>query len=316
MTDTPIREARDAVFLELLRLAHADPDVLLFTVDTGAFLLKRFAAELPGRFHNLGIAEQNAVSVCAGLALAGKKPFLFGISNFVVLRCFEQLKIDVCCMNLPVTVIAMGTGYVYPKDGPTHHMTDVLSLARTLPGLHLWSPSDYAAIAGATRRAHADGGPHLIYMDKGPFDVLPVPPDDYAAGVRVLRPGTDVTLVATGIMVPQALAAAAALAAEGIRAGVVDVYRLKPLAPGCLATALGGARGILTLEENVLAGGLGALVCETVLDAGLPARVRRLGIPEDAIHCDLGTREQLRDADGFGAADILAAARRLVGETR
>ena len=190
-----ILEARDAVFLELMKIAKQDRDVILITVDTGAFLFKEFKSTLPNQFFNVGIAEQNAVSVSAGLALAGKKPFLFGISNFVVLRCFEQIKIDVCSMGLPVTIIGMGTGYVYPKDGPTHHMTDVLSLARTLPGMTVWSPSDFAAITGATRLAYASGGPNLIYMDKGPFIPLSDDSTDFTAGVRVVRQGADITLV-------------------------------------------------------------------------------------------------------------------------
>lgn len=308
-----ILEARDAVFLELMDIAKQDRDVILLTVDTGAFLFKEFKKSLPHQFFNVGIAEQNAASVCAGLALAGKKPFLFGISNFVVLRCFEQIKIDICTMNLPVTIIGMGTGYVYPKDGPTHHMTDVLSLARTLPGMTIWSPSDYMAISAATRQAYTLGGPNLIYMDKGPFPPLSDESTDFALGVRVVRQGSDITLVSTGIMTPQAILASEALAQEGIKARVVDVYRLKPLDIDRLVDAIGPVQRILTLEENVISGGLGSILCEIVAEGRINACVKRLGIA-DAFRCEIGTREDLRTMDGIDVESVARAAQNLLAQ--
>ena len=305
------KEARDAVFLELFEIAARDKNVILFTTDTGAILFNKFKEELPGQFMNVGIAEQNAISVAAGLSLSGKKVFVFGISNFVILRCIEQLKIDICSMGLPVTIIGMGTGYVYPKDGPTHHMTDIISLTRTIPGLSIWSPSDYAAIAGITRIAYASAGPNLIYMDKGPFIPLYDDGHDFTKGLSLLRQGSDLTIVATGIMLPLACQAVTELEKRGIDAGRVDLYRIKPVDEVSLLDALGKSGSILTLEENTIIGGLGGLVCETVAGRGLGATVKRLGIP-DSYRCEVGERNELRALGGFDLQGIIEAAESLV----
>jgi transketolase len=300
-------EARDACFEELFDIASRDRDVVLLTVDTGAFAFKRFRQELPDQFFNVGIAEQNAMSVAAGLALGGKKVFVFGISNFVTLRCFEQLKIDICCMELPVTVIGMGTGYVYPKDGPTHHMTDILSLVRTLPGLTIWSPSDYSMIAAAVRSAYRGPGPTYLYMDKGPFDSMYAPEADFSEGLTLLRTGRNVTLVATGIMVPQAMRVADRLAQKGVDAGIVDLYRIKPLNEPRLRDLLATSRRIVTMEENTIVGGLGGLVCEVVAEYGLQTKVKRIGI-QDTYRCEVGSREDIRALEGMdleGATEII-----------
>jgi transketolase len=287
----------------LFNIATKDKNVILMTVDTGAFLFGKFKEALPNQFLNVGIAEQNAVSVAAGLALTKKRVFLFGISNFVTLRCFEQIKIDVCCHDLPVTIIGMGTGYVYPKDGPTHHMTDIISLTRTLPGMTVWSPSDYATIAAGVQLAYANDGPTYLYVDKGPFDVLYDNTANFSRGFSVLQKGLDLTIVATGIMVPQARRVAEALATQGISIGVIDLYRIKPLNEGDFAEALRDCQRLVTLEENTVVGGIGSLVCEVVAENNLSLPVKRLGI-QDIYHCEIGDREMLRSLDGIDVNSV------------
>jgi len=296
-------EARDAIFEELFNIAAKDKNVILMTVDTGAFLFGKFQQALPDQFLNVGIAEQNAVSVAAGLGLTGKRVFLFGISNFVTLRCFEQIKIDVCCHDLPVTIIGMGTGYVYPKDGPTHHMTDIISLTRTLPGMTVWSPSDYATIAAGVQFAYTNNGPTYLYVDKGPFDVLYDEDADFSTGFSVLQKGRDLTIVASGIMVLQARRVAAELSAQDISIGIVDLYRIKPLNEVDFTEALRGCRRIITLEENTVVGGIGSLVCEVVAENNLSIPVKRFGI-QDTYHCEIGDREMLRFLDGMDVNSV------------
>jgi len=303
-------EARDAVFQELYNLAEKDKNVILLTVDTGAFLLKQFQQNLPEQFFNVGIAEQNSMSVAAGLALSGKKVFVFGISNFVTLRCFEQLKLDICCMDLAVTVIAMGSGFMYSKDGPTHHMTDVLTLTRTLPGIALWSPSDFNSITAATHAAYKSDTPNFIYMDRGPFDPVYAQNASFEDGVKTIRKGDSLTIVATGIMVTQAMQVATELSKEGIECAVVDVYRLKPLDANLLFEQLQGSSKIITLEENVTSGGLGSLVCETLAQRGAGIPVKMLGI-SDQYRTEIGDREMLRSCCGLDKKSIIKTIKEL-----
>jgi transketolase len=296
-------EARDAIFEELFNIATKDKNVILMTVDTGAFLFGKFKEALPNQFLNVGIAEQNAVSVAAGLAMTKKRVFLFGISNFVTLRCFEQIKIDICCHDLPVTIIGMGTGYVYPKDGPTHHMTDIISLTRTLPGMTIWSPSDFATIAAGVRFAYANEGPTYLYVDKGPFDVIYSEDADFSKGFSVLEKGDDLTIISSGIMVPQARRVAERLLAQGISIGIIDLYKIKPLNERDFMDAICDCKHIVTLEENTIVGGIGSLVCEVVAENNLSIPVNRFGI-QDTYHCDIGDREMLRFLDGIDVNNV------------
>lgn len=295
-------EARDAVFMELYELAIEDKNIILLTADTGAFAFRKFEENIPEQFFNVGIAEQNALSVSAGLALTGKRVFLFGISNFVTLRCFDQIKIDICCMVLPVTIIGMGTGYVYSKDGPTHHMTDVVALMRTLPGITLWSPSDFSMIAAITRMASKANGPVYIHMDKGPFPPI-YKNNDFSTGLTELKKGTDITIIATGIMVPQALKVAKELGKQRIQVGIIDLYRLKPVNESLLIDMIKHYKKIVTLEEHTILGGLGSIVCEIIAENGIGIQVKRLGIP-DTYRCEIGDREYLRSLDGISVDKV------------
>ena len=157
---------RDAFFDELYEIAASDPDVLLLTDDQGAFGLERIKRELEGQYFNVGIAEQNLVSVAAGLALGGKRPFIYGISTFMTMRCFEQINVDLCCHKLPVTIVGSGAGYMYSGDGPTHHATQDIGILRTLPGMNIFSPSDAVMTAKLARIAHESAGPNYIRIEK------------------------------------------------------------------------------------------------------------------------------------------------------
>ena len=303
-------EARDAVFQELYNIAKDDPDVILLSVDTGAFLLKEFQKNLPNQFYNVGIAEQNSMSVAAGLALSGKKVFVFGIANFVTLRCFEQLKLDICCMDLPVTVIAMGSGFMYSKDGPTHHMTDIITLTRTLPGMTVWSPSDFNCIAGVTQKAYKSNSPNFIYMDRGPFEPLYSQEENYDKGYCQVQDGSSVTIVSTGIMTSQAIQVSKELLSENIECKIIDVYRIKPISSESFYNSLFNSKKIITLEENVTSGGLGSLVCEVLAQKGSSIPVKMLGIT-DEYRTEIGDREILRSYCGLDQNSIMKTIKKL-----
>lgn len=305
-------DTRDAVFGELYEIARARRDVMVLTADTGALKFHEFAEHLPDQFANLGIAEQNAISVAGGLATTGRHVFVFGISNFVTMRCLEQIKVDVCCMARAVTILGLGTGYGYSIDGPTHHVTEDIAIMRALPGMRVWCPSDYTMTAALVRLAADTPGPSYLRIDKGPF--TPVYPEgtDFTAGVARVRAGRDVTIVATGIMVTQALAVADALGQGGIEAGIVDVYRLKPAnADELLALLAGPTRRIVVLEEHSVLGGLGGLVAEVVAEHDRTLVVKRLGVP-DVYHAEVGGREWLRGLDGLDVAGVTASVRRFL----
>jgi len=300
-------DTRDAMFQELYEIALADEDVIVLTCDTGALMFNEFAKNMPARFYNVGVTEQNAMSAAAGLAFAGKRVFVFGITNFVTLRCYEQIRVDICCMGHPVTILGMGTGYVYSEDGPTHHMTEDITIMRALPKMTIWSPSDYTLTAAAVHLAYEDGGPCYIRFDKGPFDPLYDPETfNFQDGLSVLKTGSDIMIVATGIMVGQALKAAHELGRAGLDAGVIDLYRLKPVNKDMLIDAVRGSRRIVTLEEHTVHGGLGGLVCEVLAERDVTVPVKIFGIP-DLYRCQVGRRDMLRALDKIDISFVIQA---------
>lgn len=297
-------DARDAVFEELYNIALNDPNVIILTSDTSAMAFKQYRENIPKQFYNVGIAEQNMISVAAGLALAGKKVFAYGITNFVGIRCYEQIRVDICCMKLPVTIIGLGTGYVYSADGPTHHMVEDVAVLRALPNMTIWSLSDSSMPASIIHLAYKGKEPCFIRLDKGPFgNIYDINNTDFTEGLKQLTPHGDVTIVATGIMVNQALKVIEELKKHGKTAGLIDLYRLKPVNKELLSKTLKGSKIIITLEEHTVIGGIGSIVCETLLTNDIFIPVRILGIP-DRFRCEVGGRETLRALDGIDVNSI------------
>lgn len=297
-------DTRDATFAELYEIALRDSRAILLSADTGAFKLKDFQQNIPAQFYNVGISEQNAISVAAGLALSGKKVFVFGLSPFVTLRAYEQIKIDVCCMDLPVTILGMGAGYGYSYDGPTHHVTQDISIMRALPGISIWSPSDPTMAGAAVHLACEANAPCFIRIDKGPLRAIYDPENSqFSAGLSLLRSGKDLLIAATGAMVTQAYRVVEELKLRGIDAGILDVYRLKPFPCEAFLEEVRSCARLITLEEHGLAGGFGGIIAETLCDAGLPMPLKRIGI-RDNYRLETGGREWVRSLDGLHVQGI------------
>lgn len=297
-------DTRDATFCELYKIAIADPNVIVLSADTGAMMFKEFAKNIPDQFYNVGIAEQNAISVAAGLALAGKHVFVFGISNFVTLRCFEQIKVDLCCMQLPVTILGMGTGYSYSSDGPTHHMIEDMSIMRSLPGMTIWCPSDCTMTAELVHLAYHTDTPSYIRTDKGPLThIYDNVEHNFEDGFAVLKEGKDLTIVATGIMTSRALSIVDELEKQQIDAGLVDLYRIKPVNTVKLIEILKSSTRIVTLEENTVIGGIGSIVREILADNEIFIPVKVFGIP-DKYTMEVGSRDRLCSLDGIDVSTV------------
>lgn len=298
-------DTRDAVFQELYEIALADANVIVLSADTGAAMFKQFSKNIPQQFFNIGAAEQNAIGVAAGLALTGKHVFVFGISNFVTLRCYEQIKIDLCCMDLPVTILGMGTGYNYSTDGPTHQLTEDISIMRALANMTVWCPSDYEMAASLVHLAYERPHPSYLRVDKGPFiHIYDNGEHDFSEGLATLIKGDDLTIVATGIMVTQALKLIFKLREHGIQAGLVDLYRLKPINKELLVDAMKDSKRVVTLEEHTILGGLGSIVSEILAQERILVPLKVFGIP-DKYRREVGSREKLQALDGLDIPSIL-----------
>jgi transketolase len=305
MTTRVYTDARDALFEELFEFAIKDRSVMLLSGDQGAFSLSKFQKQIPDQFINVGVAEQNMIGVAAGLAMTGHKVVVYGIIPFATIRCLEQIKVDLCTQDLPVSIVGVGAGYTYATDGPTHHAVHDLALMRVMPGMQIWNPSDNTMISSLVPRLLGDPGPKYVRLDKGPFpDLYADGQEDFSKGYAVLREGSDLMIVATGLMVHRALEVAESLIASGIDVGVTDLYRIKPVDQSGLFKKIGESKCVATIEENSIVGGIGTIVAELMAEAGAGIRLRRFGVA-DAFRWVLGGREPLQSIDGLDADTLI-----------
>lgn len=292
---------REAFSNALVRLALADPKVLLLTGDHGYALFDEFRKRCPDQYINAGIAEQNMVGMAAGLARVGFQPFVYGLAAFVPIRTVEQIKLDIAHDDLPVVLLGDGAGFVYSHLGTSHQSTEDIACTRAIPGLTVLSPSDRFEMTASMDYAYAANGPVYLRMGKSDRgDVHTAPIDTLRAGGlvqvragRADRPG----LIATGSMVR----AAADIAAE-LDLAVWSAPVIKPLLAEDVCAAARATTGLVTLEEHSVLGGLGAAVTE-ITSEHQPTRVLRIGVPDKfSKHC--GTHAYLLKEHGLDAESV------------
>src|SRR5581483_6606195 len=219
---------RNAFIRALTEVAAADPRVVFLTGDLGFKLFDDFARRFPGRFHNVGVAEATMAGVASGLALEGKKPFIYSIVPFATLRCYEQIRNDLCYDAADVTVVGVGGGWSYGQNGPTHHALEDLAVTRVLPNLAVVAPGDPHETIAAVRAIAAQRGPVYLRLGRAGEKNVHAGPVELAWGKALtLREGQDLALAATGNMLATAVATADRLAARGFRARVLSVPFVK-----------------------------------------------------------------------------------------
>ena len=271
----------------------------------------KFKAAYPDRFFDCGIAEGNMMGVAAGLAAAGMIPFASSFAMFAAGRAFEQIRNCIGYPHLNVKIGATHAGITVGEDGATHQCNEDIALMRTIPGMTILNPADAVEARAAVKAAIEMKGP--VYLR---FGRLAVPvfhdADNYHFEIgkgETLTEGSDVAIVATGLMVNEALMAAKTLAEKGIHARVINICTIKPLDEGLLVKAAKETGAIVTAEEHSIIGGLGGAVCE-VLAEKMPVPVRRIGVNDK--FGKSGQVPDLLNAYGLTAAHIAEVARELV----
>lgn len=300
---------REAFGRALVEAAKSNPDIVVCDADLSkSTMVHYFAKEFPERFFSCGIAEANMVALGAGLAMAGKIPFVASFSAFVLTKGFEQLRTTVAYPNVNLKVVGTHSGISIGEDGPSQMSIEDFALAGALPGFWVLSPADETCMKAAVLWAVAHQGPVFIRAGR------PKAPLVYEAGAAfefgkavALRPGADVTLVATGLLVAEALRAADLLAAEGVSARVLDIHTIKPLDEETLARAARETGALVVAEEHLTDSGLGVRVAQA-LAKHAPAPVEFIGIENR--YAESGTPDGLLDHYGLRAPQVAAAARR------
>jgi 1-deoxy-D-xylulose-5-phosphate synthase len=272
----------EAFSAALIAEASEDPRIVAITaaMPTGTGL-DRFAEQFPERFYDVGIAEEHAVGMAAGMAVGGVLPVVAIYSTFMQ-RAYDQLIMDVALQNLHVVFCLDRAGLV-GEDGPTHHGVFDLTYLRSIPNMTVLAPADEIELADALHTALSADGPVAIRYPRGAGSGRPCrgAPETWEAGrAEVRRVGTDVALIAVGRMVGTCEAAADILAGQGVSASVVNARWVKPLDLEAVSSAASDHRLVVTVEENTAMGGFGGAVCEALADLGLTVPILRLAVPD------------------------------------
>ena len=309
--DTGKKDTRSGFGAGLVLAGRENPKVLALTADLKPSVkMGDFAKEFPDRFVECGIAEANMVGVASGLALAGYVPFAASFAEFVSGRVYDQVRQEVAYGRTNVKLASSHAGVTLGEDGATHQAMEDVALMRALPGMTVLVPCDYNQTVQATLAAARYEGPVYLRFGRPSVPNFTDPDEPFEIGkVYNLNPGSDVTLIANGLLVWEALKAAEALEAEGISAEVLNVATVKPLDSAAILASVGKTGCAVVAEEHGMAGGLGELIAG-VLAAGRPAPLEfvnggdRFG--------ESGSPAELIAAFGLDAAHIAAAAKKAI----
>lgn len=295
---------REAYGEVLAELGKSHPEIVALDADLSkSTKTDVFAKAFPDRFFDMGIAEQNMMGVAAGMAASGLVPFASTFAMFAAGRAFEIIRNSICYPNLKVRICATHAGITVGEDGASHQAIEDIALMRVLPNMTVLQPSDGISAKALIEASLDIEGPVYVRLGRASVPMLYSEGEAFEIGkVKTLREGIDVTLIATGIMVSEALSAAEVLADQGISARVLDVHTLKPIDKAAILKAASETQLIVTAEEHSIIGGLGSAVAEVVSE-GCPVKVVRVGIQDT--FGESGTPDALMHKYGLKASNLV-----------
>ena len=282
MADVIKIATRDAYGQTLIELGNEREDIIVMDADLAAATKTgMFRKAHPDRFFNAGIAEGNMMSIAAGLAACGKTVFASSFAMFAAGRAFEQIRNSIAYPHLNVKIAATHAGVSVGEDGATHQCCEDIGVMRTIPGMVIINPADGPEAKAAVRAAADYNGPVYLRLGRLAVPVFNEENVDFAIGKgKVMREGADVTIIATGLEVNEAMIAAESLAAEGISVRVVNMATIKPIDKDIILQAAAETGAIVTAEEHNVIGGLGSAVAEVLVESGKPVPMLRVGVED------------------------------------
>ncbi len=302
-------EMRQVYAETLLALAADDPTVVALEADlSSAITTTKIKDQLKDRYINVGIMEAEMIGAAAGLAVAGYKPFIHTFANFATRRVYDQVFLSLAYAKLDAVILGSDAGVTAEHNGGTHMPFEDLSLMRIIPKAKVYEASDAVMLSALLKQGHKAPGLTYIRTIRKQAIKLYDETEVFDSGSKQLRHGKDAAILASGIMVAEALAAAEVLAAEGIKVSVIDMYQLKPIDEQAVLKAAETGR-IVTAENHNVIGGLGSAVAE-VLAEKMPTKMYRIGVREQ--FGQVGTADWLKQTYGLTKADIAAAVKRLI----
>ena len=305
------KATRDAFGETLKELGHENNKIVVLSGDLeDSTRAEYFKEEFPDRFFNMGIAEQDMVGTAAGLSTLGFIPFAASFSVFLTNRAYDFIRITVCFNNLNVKLVGSHAGITVGEDGATAQCLEDIAIMRTLPNMTVVSPCDANEAAIATRKIAESHGPVYLRLGRNAVPVITEKYEDFEIGkAKIMRKGSDVGILACGIMVYEALQAADEQSKSGIEASVMNLHTIKPLDNRAILDAAKSSNAIVTAEEHQLNGGLGSAVAE-VLSRNHPVPVEMVGI--DDKFGESGTPDQLQARYHLKNTDIIDSVKKVL----
>lgn len=295
---------RYAFIKTLIEEATHDKRIILLTADLGFTVFEPFREKFPDRFINVGVAEQNMMSLATGLAMTGKVVFAYSIATFATMRAWEQIRNDIAHHRVAVTIVGTGAGLSYADASFTHHALEDIHLMRGIPGMTVLCPADPVETAWATRTAIKLAGPvYLRLGKKGEPLIYTKLPSLKLGKASFVQRGKDLGIIATGNLVAAALEAAKILQKRQIQASVVSMHTVKPIDRSLINSFAKKFSLLVTIEEHSIIGGLGSAVAEVLSLQPSRAKLLRLGVP-DIFILTIGSQAHLRNQLGLSPEKI------------
>lgn len=292
----------------IFKLAQKDKKLLFIGSDLGPGVLSEFKKNYPKRFFMEGVSEQAIIGIAAGLAMEGYNPYVNTIATFLTRRCFEQVYVDLCLHNLSVKLVANGGGLVYAPLGPTHLATDDLSIMRTLPNMKIIAPCDAIEMRILMKQINKLKGPVYVRIAKGGDKIITSNNDKVIFGkARLILKPKDFLILSTGVMAQIALSAAIKInQTTRYNCGVLHFNTIKPLDEVSLIKSISKVKKVLTVEENILIGGFGSAILETVnrLSPENSNKICRVGLQDKFIE-NYGTQDELLEINKLTENNII-----------
>ena len=306
-----LKPTRDGFGEEMVAIGKINKDVVVLSADLeDATRAEYFKKEFPDRFFNLGIAEQDLMGTAAGMSTQGFIPVASSFAVFLTNRAYDMIRLDVCYNNLNVKIVCSHTGVTVGEDGASAQCLEDFAIMRVLPNLKVICPVDYVEARKATRAIIAHNGPIYMRTSRAPLPVITQETDTFEIGkANIIREGKDVTIIACGVMVSEALGAAEQLKAQGIEARVINMHTIKPIDEKIIIESAQKTGAIVTAEEHQIFGGLGSAVAEVIVQKS-PVAMEMVAVKDS--FGETGTPQQLLQKYHLKDVDIVAAVQRVI----
>jgi len=299
------QDMRDSIFLKLFEYAKKDKNLVILTLDFGSPELEKFKKKFPKQYINVGICEQNAITIAAGLASEGKRVFVYSISSFIILRALEQIKLDICFNNNPITILGVGAGYAYDTAGPSHHSTEDVSIARSISGLDVYSPADNQTACLIIDKIYKKNKKNYIRLERGKYNNYQITKDNLNQGYRKFGVSKKSIIVTYGNNFHRVIKLCKNHFPNK-KIAIMDLFKFSPLNKSKLRSEIKKFKNCLIVEEQISTGGISKEISEIIALNKMKINYGVLSLNENDIY-KVGKRKYLNDNSNISDKKIIRA---------